>query len=119
MKFLNVYEQGAAFPEEVMVVYDLSQNPSKRPVKTGRSGQLPTVRRGSILWCAEAQRWMTRKEVACVMGIPVTPELLAAARIRSDAIGDYSRSQLGNAMHVPCVGMVTMLALACSQPRQG
>ena len=44
-------------------MYDLSQNLSKRPLQTGRSGQLPTIRRGSILWCAEAQRWMTRKEL--------------------------------------------------------
>ena len=61
--------------------------------------------------------WMLEKEVACAMRLPVTEAFLAATRIRGDFCRHHSRSQLGNAMHVPCVGLAAMLALACTQPR--
>ena len=100
------------------MVYDLSQNPKERPVVSSRNGSLPTIRRGSLLWCKQAKRWMTAEEVACAMGLPVTEALCQAARISSDVCArGYARSQLGNGMHIPCVGLASMVALACIQEK--
>ncbi len=118
--FLSEYEsmwfleRGGEASRDPCCVFNLAQNPRKRPCATTRAGYVPTLTRtGGHLWVPLCKRWMCAIELAALVGFLVRPDLAAASRYVDVCCGQYTRAQLGNAMHVANVGCVLGTALAC------
>ena len=78
---------------------------------------LPTLRRNTgPLWSPWKQRWLTNRERATAMGYPVFPDLAQAAGVSMVGQKLPNRS-IGNAMHVPSVGVVLALVLVACEPQ--
>ncbi len=94
-------------------VFDLGQNPAKRPSCT-RNGQLPTLRRSGVMWIPHLHRWFLAVELAALSGFPVVEDLALAAEVPRDCAAErYNSGFIGNGMHVANVGCVLACALSC------
>ena len=96
-------------------IYDISQNPSKRPIVSNRSGTVPTSRRNSLLWYTDARRWLLPVEMAALHGFPVYQQHADSAGVPRDTT-DYTVPMIGNSMHAGSVGCVLGVTLACLAP---
>ena len=96
-------------------IFDLSQNPAKRPSVSVPSGRLPTCTHNcNRFWLPALGRWLLSIELAAALGFPVAGHLARHARVSMDPNCDeYLPRQIGNAMHVASVGSVLMISLAC------
>ena len=96
-------------------IFDLSQNPAKRPSVSDPSGRLPTCTHNcNRFWLPALGRWLLSIELAAALGFPVAGHLARHARVSMDPNCDeYLPRQIGNAMHVASVGSVLMISLAC------
>ncbi len=107
-------KRGSLPEDDPDCVFDLGQNPAKRPSYSLR-GALPTLRHTkSTMWSPGRKRWLVARELAAVCGYPVTVATAAEAQVPLDAAAAlYTQPMLGNAMHVSNVGTVMSVALAC------
>lgn len=93
--------------------FDLSQNPGERPC-LATNGSLPCLRRNSKLWCSLSRRFVTPIELAACLGLPVFGRGAKMAAVSLDPCRDkYGMGDLGNTMHISCVGVILGIALAC------
>ncbi|CAE7271457.1 unnamed protein product [Symbiodinium natans] len=114
--YLQKYQEQGAVRQTRNVVYDLSQSPEKRPIQTSQqTGRLPCMRSGSLLWMPDRRRWLVDAELAALMGFPSSEPLKNLYGVPD--IFCPARSQVGTAMHVGCVGLVALVALACARDR--
>jgi hypothetical protein len=75
---------------------------------------LPTLRfSGSLLWSPKHKRWMLPVECASAMGWPVRDSHVLLTGMAACNIG-FGMRQLGNSMHIACVGTVLAVTLACT-----
>ena len=98
--------------------YDLSQNPDVRPC-LATNGALPCLRRNSKLWHPHAKRFLAPVELAACLGLPTFESAAALAAVSMDPCRDqYGMCDLGNAMHISCVGVILGIALACASDKE-
>ena len=96
-------------------VFDLSQNPKKR--FCAASNALPCFRLSTRLWHPASRRWFLLLEMAVSLRCPVIRSCADAAHVPLDPCAEmYTQSMLGNAMHIPSVGLVVLATLACAVP---
>ena len=101
------------------LIFDCSQDPDTHKCTEGKDGLLQTFTTncGAIV-SKKHQRAMAVEEVMTNMGVPVLPRAAAAAGVR---VWEFplatSRTNMlrmaGNGMHVPCGGVMIMLAMTC------
>ena len=118
LEYLALWSKQKGTPPEKdpACIFNLRQDPKCRPNWTCRDGALPTITRGGgILWSPMRKRWLLVAEVACAMGFPCQSEMASAALLPADCT-DYSISQIGNSMHIACVGSVIAATLSCIAP---
>ena len=98
-------------------LFDLSQNPLVRrswTFRPRRFNSLPTLRfSGNLLWSPKFKRWLLPVECASAMGWPVRDSHVLATGISPCNI-DFGLPQLGNSMHIACVGTLLAVTLACT-----
>jgi hypothetical protein len=102
-------------------VFNLGDNPWTHCNWSANHGGLPTYRRGSgKFWVAAARRWLLASECWASLGLPVFGPLAAIAGVpvleMPESRGEAC-SQMGNAMHVPSVGVMILVALTSCGPR--
>ena len=104
--------------EDDKCIFDLSQNPLKRPAMSSATGSLPCLRHnGNILWSPKRRRWLLPVECGSLMGFPMADEFASVLGWPADE-NAYTMRQLGNAMHVANVGAVIAVTLACTRIAQ-
>ena len=105
LEYLIIYRRSwQAKASRHMAIFDLSQNPAKRPNQTTRLGKLPTLRCNSLFWVDSKSRRLRPSELARAMGkLPVE---------------GLNAKQLGNGMHVACCGAALSLACMCVHVRR-
>jgi hypothetical protein len=110
-------------PEEVpWCLFFLGDNPEKR-LTWSANGCMPSQRlNGGLLWCPRLRRMVTGKERLAAMGFPSFPHLAAAAgvvQLAADLSPSEATRACGNAMHLASVGLMLLVLLACTSPKQG
>ena len=97
--YLKIYEykwkllHTQAPNEDASCLFDLSQNPEKKP-RQSRGGMAPTVlKKSHRLWSPFLGRWLLKKELAVMLGFPTTNDFAKEAGI-------------GNPIHVTSVGQI-------------
>ena len=116
LRFLQGYDVLAAEQTPRPRFYDLSQDPLKRPTMSTK-GALPCLKRNSRLWHSTSARFMTTIELGAAMGLATFQLGAETARVPLDTCRyDYGMGELGNTMHVSCVGAILAIALACVEP---
>ena len=125
-EYLKLWEARFNIPASLCrdAVFNLGDNPTAGYVTwSASSGRLPGLRtHGAKYWVPYLERWLTTKELLACMGLPVYPQLAAAAGVPLVTVipGPAARHMLGNMMHVASVGSVIAVALAScrlSRPR--
>jgi hypothetical protein len=108
------------FPESCAdCIFNLGDNPWSR-VNWSASGSLPCYRRNGKFYSPFLGRWLLVRECWASLGLPVYPALADAAQtVELEMPVRGSSAMLGNAMHVPSVGIVILIALASSAPATG
>ena len=122
MRFLDGYEnlwqkrRGTRSADDPRCVFDLSQSPFTRPSMTSKGGSCPCVTHSFCsFWHAASARFLLPKELALGLGWPCLPALALAAGVPEDPCAEmYTTSQLGNSMHLTCVGLTMAVALTCT-----
>ena len=126
--YLPVYRQlwvqsRRTIPEDdPCCIFDLSQDPSKRPAMTGAAGCLPCLRHsGNILWSPRLRRWLVAAELAAASGFPVHPRFAEVAGTEVDVLSRYEAKfkDLGNGMVTWNVAVVLASALSCAVRVEG
>ena len=91
---------------------------------SARSHAVPTLRHATSLYVAvEKSRQVTLRELYGLMGYPAFAALSAAANVPLYNPFQYKRSwsearkQLGNGMHIACVGVLVAVWLSSYKPR--
>ena len=91
---------------------------------TGVSGVLPTLRRSAGVYVYVPQhRQVTLKELYAAMGWPTFSALACASHVpmvdpfRANRSWSEARKQLGNGMHIACLGVLLSLWLATLKPK--
>jgi hypothetical protein len=98
--------------------YDLSQNPKVRPC-LATNGALPCLRRNSKLWHPHAKRFLAPVELAACLGLPTFKSAAELAAVPMYPCREqYGMCDLGNAMHISCVGVILGIALACASDKK-
>ena len=109
-------ECGADPTQDESCLFNLCQNPLKQrswTYCTSAGYALPTLRfSGSLLWSPKFKRWLLPVECAGAMGWPVRDCHVQATGVPLCKV-DFGMTQIGNSMHVACVGVVLAVTLAC------
>ena len=111
-------KKGLEASRDLCCIFDLTQDPSKRPTMTTAQFGLPCIRHsGSLLWAPCLQRWLISVELAAASGFAVRPSLANAARVELDVVSaeDATTTDFGNGMMTFSLSAVLCCLLACAQ----
>ena len=118
--YMGMWQQefGTDPAQDDSCLFDLNQNPlsghRKSWTRASTGYALPTLRfAGNVLWSPKFKRWLLPLECASAMGWPVRDSHVPATGIPPCNI-DFGMSQLGNSMHIACVGTLLAVTLACT-----
>jgi len=111
-------ERGWPAEQNLDLIGFLGDNPWWRLTWSKASMAIPTYRMNAgFMWSFAARRWLTDAEKLATMGWPAYEELRRAMQAPdiSAHISGVAAS-VGNTMHVGCIYMVVLCALACTTP---
>jgi site-specific DNA-cytosine methylase len=110
-------EKFGRHPEyDLETIFSLQDNPDNRTTWATNTGVIPCFRTGTAehhMWIPALRRWLTSRERAAAMGFPSYSALAAIYGV--PVTQQCSHHMLGNAMHVPTIGLVWATACASIQ----